>query len=162
MNRGEFIKRLGAAALIPFAPVNLNAHEYINSNIRLITADHPKNYRTIIHAYDLKLETTMDEYLPKIRTPLAPNTHRIRRVNPWHTEWYRDMYIDDLPDTYDKYELSVWRVGHWPLRSGQPIGTEEGSPAPNRPFRTLQRKVWYNTFSYGFPTEITIDLPGTQ
>jgi len=128
MNRSEFIKRMGVAALIPFVPTRRN---YIDSKITLVTSDDPINYRTVVHAYDMTLETVMDEYIPYDNEFLRSVTGNERR-----------MILSNLPTNYDKYEISVWKtdqVGPWEFR-----------PVPN--------KVYSETYSLWFPAEITIDL----
>ena len=135
MNRSEFIKRMGAAALIPFVP---NRTNYIDSTITLVTNDDPINYRTVVHAYDMTLETVMDEYTPYDNEFLRPAW----RVQPGAVAPYeRRMTLSSLPDNYDKYELSVWR-------------TERiGQIAVIQPV-----KVFSRTYNLGFPTEVFINL----
>lgn len=129
MNRGEFIKRMGAAALIPFVP---NRRNYIDSKITLVTSDDPINYRTVVHAYDMTLETVMDEYTPY-------DNEFLRAVAPFQ----RTMTLSNLPDNYDKYELSVWRTE----RIGQ-IAVVQPT------------KVFSRSYTLGFPTEVFINLTG--
>lgn len=127
MNRSEFIKRMGAAALIPFVP---NRTNYIDSTITLVTNDDPINYRTVVHAYDMTLETVMDEYTPY-------DNEFLRAAAPYE----RRMTLSSLPDNYDKYELSVWR-------------TERiGQIAVIQPV-----KVFSRTYNLGFPTVVVINL----
>lgn len=135
MNRSEFIKRMGAAALIPFVP---NRTNYINSSIILVTNDDPINYRTVVHAYDMTLETVMDEYIPY-------DNDFLRAVTPYE----RKMTLSNLPDNYDRYELSVWRTE----RSG--LITVDDVMAH---WNVQPTKVYSQTFGYQFPTEIIIDL----
>jgi len=138
MNRSEFIKRMGAAALIPFVP---NRRDYIDSKITLVTNDDPINYRTVIHAYDMTLETIMDEYIPY-------DNEFLRAVTPYE----RRMTLSNLPSNYDKYEIAVWKtdqVGPWEARS-EPGGVAFRRPVPN--------KVYSETYSLWFPAEIIIDL----
>lgn len=140
MNRSEFIKRMGAAALIPFVPNRTNYIEearnrrpltnYIDSKITLVTNDDPINYRTVVHAYDMTLETVMDEYTPY-------DNEFLRAVAPYE----RRMTLSNLPDNYDKYELSVWRTE----RIGQ-IAVVQPT------------KVFSRTYNLGFPTEVFINL----
>lgn len=130
MNRSEFIKRLGATALIPFVPTRRN---YIDSKITLVTSDDPINYRTVVHAYDMTLETMMDEYIPY-------DNEFLRAVTPYE----RRMTLSGLPDNYDKYEIAVWKidqVGPWDVR-----------PTPT--------KVFSQTYNLGFPSDIYINLTG--
>jgi len=127
MNRANFIKSLGAAALIPFVPRS----NYIDSKITLVTSDDPINYRTIIHAYDMTLETIIDEYIPYDNEFLRSVTGNERR-----------MVLSNLPTNYDKYEIAVWKMDQF--------GPWESRPVPN--------KVYSETYSLWFPTEITIDL----
>ena len=128
MNRSEFIKRMGAAALIPFVP---NRRDYIDSKITLVTNDDPINYRTVIHAYDMTLETVMDEYVPY-------DNEFLRAVTPYE----RRMTLSNLPSNYDKYEIAVWKTDQ--------VGPWEARPVPN--------KVYSETYSLWFPPEIIIDL----
>ena len=142
MNRSEVIKRMGAAALIPFVPNRTNYIEearnrrpltnYIDSKITLVTNDDPINYRTVVHAYDMTLETVMDEYTPY-------DNEFLRAVAPYE----RRMTLSNLPDNYDKYELSVWRTE----RIGQ-IAVVQPT------------KVFSRTYNLGFPTEVFINLTG--
>jgi len=129
MNRSEFIKRMGAVALIPFVPSRTN---YIDSTITLVMTDDPINYRTVVHAYDMTLETVMDEYIPY-------DNEFLRAVAPYE----RRMTLSNLPDNYDKYELSVWRTE----RIGQ-IAVVQPT------------KVFSRTYNLGFPTEVVINLTG--
>ena len=137
MNRGEFIKRMGAAALIPFVP---NRRNYIDSKITLVTNDNPINYRTVIHAYDMTLETVMDEYTPFDEQWLA---------NP--NDFQRTMTLSNLPDNYDKYELSVWRIE----RSGL-VAVDDVMAHWN----VQPTKVFSRSYTLGFPTEVFINLTG--
>ena len=152
MNRGEFIKRMGAAALIPFVPnvvdnrpvvdsghVVSNTTRMINSTITLVTNDDPINYRTVVHAYDMTLETVMDEYTPYDNDFLLHGVLLQRAPTPYK----RRMTLPDLPDNYDKYELSVWRTD----RIGQ-IAVVQPT------------KVFSRTYNLGFPTEVFINLTG--
>jgi hypothetical protein len=140
---------MGAAALIPFVPNRTNYIEearnrrpltnYIDSKITLVTNDDPLNYRTVVHAYDMTLETVMDEYTPY-------DNEFLRAVDPYE----RRMTLSNLPDNYDKYELSVWRTE----RIGQ-IATVQPTKAS-----TLTTKVFSRTYDLGFPTEVFINLTG--
>jgi len=137
MNRANFIKSLGAAALIPFVP----RRNYIDTKITLVTNDDPINYRTVVHAYDMTLETIMDEYIPY-------DNEFLRAVTPYE----RRMTLSNLPSNYDKYEIAVWKtdqVGPWEARS-EPGGVAFRRPVPN--------KVYSETYSLWFPAEIIIDL----
>ena len=139
MNRGEFIKRMGAAALIPFVP---NRRNYIDSKITLVTNDDPLNYRTVVHAYDMTLETVMDEYTPfgdLIWRRVPYDNNLLRAFTPYE----RRMTLSNLPDNYDKYELSVWRTE----RIGQ-IAVAQPT------------KVFSRSYTLGFPTEVFINLTG--
>ena len=104
MNRGEFIKRMGAAALIPFVP---NRRNNIDSTIILNTADNPLNYRTVIHAYDMTLETVMDEYIPYDNASLEYGWEQFEADGDLSDfdAYRRTMTLSNLPDNYDKYEL---------------------------------------------------------
>jgi hypothetical protein len=140
---------MGAAALIPFVPNRTNYIEearnrrpltnYIDSKITLVTDEDPINYRTVVHAYDMTLETVMDEYTPN-------DNEFLRAVVPYE----RRMILSNLPDNYDKYELSVWRTE----RIGQ-IATVQPTKAS-----TLTTKVFSRTYDLGFPTEVFINLTG--
>jgi len=131
---------MGAAALVPFVPNRLTNHEAwwaphppcprIDSTITLVTNDDPINYRTIVHAYDMTLETVMDEYTPY-------DNEFLRAVAPFQ----RTMTLSNLPDNYDKYELSVWKSDMI------------------RTFRA-PRKVFSRTYDLGFPAEVFINLTG--
>ena len=134
MNRGEFIKRMGAAALIPFVPTRRN---YIDSKITLVTNDDPINYRTVVHAYDMTLETVMDEYTPY-------DNEFLRAVAPFQ----RTMTLSNLPDNYDKYELSVWRRERIVQLPGGQIAVVQPT------------KVFSRSYTLGFPTEVFINLTG--
>ena len=137
MNRANFINSLGAAALIPFVP----RRNYIDTKITLVTNDDPINYRTVVHAYDMTLETIMDEYIPY-------DNEFLRTVTPYE----RRMTLSNLPSNYDKYEIAVWKtdqVGPWEARS-EPGGVAFRRPVPN--------KVYSETYSLWFPAEIIIDL----
>jgi len=157
MNRSEFIKRMGAAALVPFVPnvvdnrpvVDLGhiikreiptvgggdrkpLTNYIDSTIILNTTDNPLNYRTIVHAYDMTLETVMDEYIPYDNTIFEMTDFDMYR---------RTLTLSNLPDNYDKYELSVWKTD----RIGQ---IEAVQPT----------KVFSRTYTLRFPPAVLIDL----
>ena len=134
MNRSEFIKRMGAAALIPFVP---NRRNYIDSKITLVTNDDPINYRTVVHAYDMTLETVMDEYTPY-------DNEFLRAVAPFQ----RTMTLSNLPDNYDKYELSVWRRERIVQLPGGQIAVVQPT------------KVFSRSYTLGFPTEVFINLTG--
>jgi hypothetical protein len=158
MNRSEFIKRMGAAALIPFVPNRTNYIEearnrrpltnYIDSKITLVTNDDPLNYRTVVHAYDMTLETVMDEYTPF--GDLIWRRYWDDGLRDAVTPWERRMTLSNLPDNYDKYELSVWRTE----RIGQ-IATVQPTQAS-----TLTTKVFSRSYTLGFPTEVFINLTG--
>lgn len=138
MDRKGFIKSMGAAALIPFVPSRTN---YIDSAITLVMTDDPINYRTVVHAYDMTLETVMDEYIPY-------DNEFLRAVAPYE----RRMTLSNLPDNYDKYELSVWKTNEW-VNADWTDGLER---------LTLARptKVFSRTYNLGFPTEVVINLTG--
>ena len=154
MNRSEFIKRMGAAALIPFVPnvvdnrpvvdsghVVSNTTSMIDSTITLVTNDDPINYRTVVHAYDMTLETVMDEYTPY-------DNDFLRAVAPFQ----RTMTLSNLPDNYDKYELSVWKTNEW-VNADWTDGFE-------RLTLTQPIKVFSRSYTLGFPTEVVINLTG--
>lgn len=157
MNRSEFIKRMGAAALIPFVPSVVDDHapaptfvtrhprlsNPIDSTIILNTTDNPLNYRTVVHAYDMTLETVMDEYTPYDNGGLEYGWEQFEADGglSGFDVYRRTMTLSNLPDNYDKYELSVWR-------------TERiGQIATVRPV-----KVFSRTYNLGFPTEVFINL----
>ena len=140
MNRGEFIKRMGAAALIPFVP---NRRNYIDSKITLVTSDDPINYRTVVHAYDMTLETVMDEYTPY-------DNEFLRAVAPFQ----RTMTLSNLPDNYDKYELSVWRTERIGLMSNPWVFVDPQISG------VQPTKVFSRSYTLGFPTEVFINLTG--
>ena len=140
MNRGEFIKRMGAAALIPFVP---NRTNYIDSTITLVTSDDPINYRTVVHAYDMTLETVMDEYTPY-------DNEFLRAVAPFQ----RTMTLSNLPDNYDKYELSVWRTERIGLMSNPWVFVDPQISG------VQPTKVFSRSYTLGFPTEVFINLTG--
>ncbi|MEK9818862.1 MAG: hypothetical protein VW443_04715 [Pseudomonadales bacterium] len=175
MNRGEFIKRMGAAALIPFVPnvvdnrpvVDLGyvtkreipavgggdrrtLTNYIDSKITLVTNDDPINYRTVVHAYDMTLETVMDEYTPydNVTWSITPYDNEFLRAGPTYE---RTMTLSNLPDNYDKYELSVWRTE----RSG--LVTVDDVVAH---WNVQPTKVFSRTYDLGFPSDIFINLTG--
>ena len=151
MNRSEFIKRMGAAALIPFVPNRTNyidsghvvsdTTRMIDSTITLVTNDDPLNYRTVVHAYDMTLETVMDEYTPF--DDLIWRRYWDDGLRDAVTPWERTMTLSNLPDNYDKYELSVWRTE----RIGQ-IAVVQPT------------KVFSRSYTLGFPTEVFINLTG--
>jgi len=129
---------MGAAALIPFVPTRRN---YIDSKITLVTNDDPINYRTVVHAYDMTLETVMDEYTPF--DGLIWRRYWDDGLRDAVTPWERTMTLSNLPDNYDKYELSVWRTERVSqIAVVQPI------------------KVFSRTYDLGFPTEVFINLTG--
>ena len=140
MNRGEFIKRMGAVALIPFVP---NRTNYIDSTITLVTNDDPINYRTVVHAYDMTLETVMDEYTPY-------DNEFLRAVAPFQ----RTMTLSNLPDNYDKYELSVWRTERIGLMSNPWVFVDPQISG------VQPTKVFSRSYTLGFPTEVFINLTG--
>ena len=162
MNRSEFIKRMGAAALIPFVPnvvdnrpvvdlghVVSDTTRMIDSTIILNTSDNPLNYRTVVHAYDkiqigrpagrMTLETVMDEYTPYDNTILEYGDFDVYR---------RTMTLSNLPDNYDKYELSVWRKERI-----IPAFTAEATAAVIQPV-----KVFSRTYTLRFPPADLLDL----
>jgi small nuclear ribonucleoprotein (snRNP)-like protein len=153
---------MGAAALIPFVPnvvdnrpvVNLGniikreiptdrkaLTNYIDSTIILNTSDNPLNYRTVVHAYDMTLETVMDEYTPYDNGGLEYGWEQFEADGDLSgfDAYRRTMTLSNLPDNYDKYELSVWK--HDLVRT----------------FRT-PRKVFSRTYDFGFPPEVWINL----
>jgi len=153
---------MGAAALVPFVPnvvdnrpvVNLGniikreiptdrraLTNYIDSTITLVTNDDPINYRTIVHAYDMTLETVMDEYTPY-------DNDFLRAVTPYE----RTMTLSNLPDNYDKYELSVWKTNEW-VNADWTDGLE-------RLTLTQPIKVFSRSYTLGFPAEVFINLTG--
>jgi hypothetical protein len=87
----------------------------------------------------MTLETVMDEYTPY-------DNEFLRAAAPFQ----RTMTLSNLPDNYDKYELSVWRTE----RIGQ-IATVQPTKAS-----TLTTKVFSRTYDLGFPTEVFINLTG--
>lgn len=145
MDRKGFIKSMGAAALIPFVPTRRN---YIDSKITLVTNDDPINYRTVVHAYDMTLETVMDEYTPF--DGLIWRRYWDDGLRDAATPWERTMTLSNLPDNYDKYELSVWKISEWtsvefPVQIIEPI---------------TPTKVFSRSYTLGFPTEVFINLTG--
>ena len=124
MNRIDFIKKMGAATLIPLIPSKTN--DTMDCEIMLITPEDPivNNIRVLIHAYDMTLETVVDEYIPLPQE--RPNTNHIDG-----TPYVRWLAISDLPDSYDKYEVSV---------------------------RRNHETLWSQTYSYGLPREMTIEI----
>tara|TARA_R110002020_G_scaffold121916_3_gene277027 strand:+ start:20595 stop:20969 length:375 start_codon:yes stop_codon:yes gene_type:complete len=101
MNRIDFIKKMGAATLIPILPSKTN--DRMDCEIMLITSEDPvvNNIRVLIHAYDMTLETVVDEYIPVLQ-----ERSDISRIDASYIQW---LAISGLPDNYDKYEVSVRR-----------------------------------------------------
>ena len=120
MNRIDFIKKMGAVAIVPFVP----SKDVIDCDIMLITSEDPivNNIRVLIHAYDMNLETTVDEYIPQER----PDSMVVEGNT--FVQW---LAISGLPDNYDKYEVSV---------------------------RRNHETLWAQTYSFGLPREMTIEV----
>ena len=127
MNRIDFLKKMGAAALIPIIPSKTN--DVMDCEIMLITSEDPivNNIRVLIHAYDMNLETTVDEYVPLPQDgPAGEVTSYID--GSFYIRW---LEVSNLPDNYDKYEVSV---------------------------RKDQETLWAQTYSFGLPREMTIEI----
>jgi hypothetical protein len=94
----------------------------------------------------MTLETVMDEYTPY-------ETEFLWGVAPYreHRPHERRMTLSNLPDNYDKYELSVWRTE----RSGL-VAVEDVMAHWN----VQPTKVFSRTYDLGFPTEVFINLTG--
>ena len=127
MNRIDFLKKMGAAALIPIIPSKTN--NVMDCEIMLITSEDPivNNIRVLIHAYDMNLETTVDEYVP------LPQEGPAGEVASYidGSFYIRWLEVSNLPDNYDKYEVSV---------------------------RKGQETLWAQTYSFGLPREMTIEV----
>ena len=85
MNRIDFIKKMGAATLIPILPSKTN--DRMDCEIMLITSEDPvvNNIRVI---------------------PVLQERSDISRIDASYIQW---LAISGLPDNYDKYEVSVRR-----------------------------------------------------
>jgi hypothetical protein len=146
MYRSEFIKRIGGAVIAPFIPTSdlgptSPKRKYINSRIGLITQGDPMDYRVVIHAYDMTLETVMDQYIPY--DPDFQKTASVGSV-PWYS---RELIVSGMPGDYDKYDISVWKHwSFWPSRTSYAYPTSK------------QKKVWSQLYSYEIPPELIITL----